>query len=230
MKHLYLLLTVIIIWTFLIVVLIQLCRKSIRSYSLEDKKTPTNIAVAKGAFYVIYPQKIAIYSQNTGKRKLQKPVGSKMSCAKLVNGDLVVADAAELKWLHPKTLQLIDRLKLPIQGTIVWLDWAWNKWWLCEKVADNFLISCFNLDWEQEGYWKLPKQMSSIKITSGAWVQGKLYLADESSNGYILGLPADKDHAKLVKVVNLGLKGTGIAIDDQSIWKIQGQYVVRKTN
>ncbi len=196
------------------------------------KEAKQGVAIDAKHFYAISNSHIGKYKRKTGEKVLSKSMPFKhLNGGKMIDGDLVVvnnptgksARSNALVWLDPTTLNVIDILQLPqIRGSLTWADWAWNKWWVCDawygKDAKKTTIYCFNEDWILEGYWRLPKQVieeiSPYSLSGGEWFGEWLCVSGhDKPEMYVLELPTDKIHAKLLKTVPVCFDGQGFSFD-----------------
>nr|QBK87380.1 MAG: hypothetical protein LCMAC201_02900 [Marseillevirus LCMAC201] len=218
-----------------------------RVYKVKEAKQ--GVAIDKNYFYAISNSVIGKYLKKSGKRVLRKKLPFKhLNGGKIINGDLVVVNnpAGQPKdnaivWIDPVTLNVIDIMQLPhLQGSLTWVDWHWDKWWICDayykKKVKNTTIYCFDQDWNPQGYWKLPKKVvESIEpysLSGGAWFGEYLCVTGhDKPEMYILQMPADKVHAKLLKTVQICFNGQGFAFERGKghlyAWGIRRNSVVR---
>ena len=195
------------------------------------KEATQGVAIDRRHFYAIGSDEIGKYGRKSGKRILVKKLPFKhIKGGTIVNGDLVIVNTPPkhqgenaLIWLDSFTLEIIDMITLPhMQGEITWVDWAWDKWWICdaqykENVKDT-CIYCFNPDWVLEGFWKLPKVVTeSIEpksLSGGSWFGEFLCVSDyDKPELYVLDLPEKKIHAKLLRTVQVCFDGQGFAFE-----------------
>lgn len=217
------------------------------SHTYKVKEAKNGVALDGKHFYAISNSCIGKYSRKTGKKVLSKQFPFKnISGGTFVNGDLVVINNSSksgniLIWLDPDTLDIIDTMPVPqVSGTLSWIDWAWDKWWVCDaffkKNVKETSIYCFNQDWVLEGYWKLPKSIvNEIKpesLLGGAWFGEYLcVMSNDNPEMYILELPEHSLYAKLVKKVQVCFDGRGFALErgkgNVYAWGVQNGRVVR---
>ncbi len=195
------------------------------------KEAQQGVAIDKRYFYAISNNSIGKYERKSGKGVLHKKLPFKhLNGGKIINGDLVVVnnpagqpEGNALIWLDPLTLEIIDIMKLPyLQGSLTWVDWAWDKWWICDayykKKAKDTTIYCFDQNWNLEGYWKLPKKVvESIEpysLSGGAWFGEYLCVTGhDKPEMYILQMPANRIHAKLLRTVQVCFDGQGFSFE-----------------
>lgn len=212
-----------------------LYRSTKRHYGNSDKTSEftvsenvKGVAIDSAYFYAIGGNSVGKYSR-TGKRVAHIKLPFKhLTGGKIINGDLVIIDRPKeggaVIWLNPKDLSFIDIVPLPIPGSLTWIDWAWNKWWVCSSNDKNTLILCFNSEWTLEGDWKLPKKLLSQvdELTGGDWYEDYLYVSgDDNSAVYALTLPPESTHAVLHKKVPVCFDGNGFVFE-QGTGKVYG--------
>ena len=207
------------------------CERITASRIYDAKEAKQGVAIDSKYFYAINNNSIGKYSRKSGKRVLYKKVPFKhLNGGKIVNGDLVVVnnpagkpEQNALIWLDPSNLQVVDVMQMSfIQGSLTWFDWAWDKWWVCDarygkKVKDT-TIYCFNEQWEPMGFWKIPKSLvgdlEPYSLSGGAWFGDHLYVSGhDKPEMYLLELPKDKLHAKLIQTVQVCFDGQGFVFE-----------------
>ena len=199
-----------------------------RVYTVHNAK---GVVIDKRYFYTIGNNCVGKYDRKSGKKVLLKKLPFKhLSGGTFVNGDLVIVNNPSNKpsnnalvWLNPETLDIIDIMPLPqVQGSLSWIDWAWDKWWVCDahykKHVKETSIYCFNQEWTLEGYWKLPKEVikeiEPHSLSGGAWFGEHLCVTGyDKPEMYILDLPEHDLHAKLLKTVQTCFDGQGFAFE-----------------
>ena len=207
------------------------CAKLDAGRIYKAKEATEGVAIDKRYFYAIGHDKVGKYSRKSGKRVIAKKLPFKhIKGGKIVNDDLVIINTPPgrpeqnaLIWLDVETLEMIDMMTLPhIQGEITWIDWAWEKWWICDaqykKNVKETTIYCFNPDWVLEGFWKLPKDVvRSIEpksLSGGAWFGEMLCVSGyEKPELYVLDLPEKKIHAKLLRLLLVCFDGQGFTFE-----------------
>ena len=211
-----------------------------RVYKVKEVKK--GVAIDDRYFYTISDSHIEKYGRKTGKKILSKKLPFKhLNGGTFVNGDLVVINNPPrnpehnaIVWIDPKTLGLIDIMPLPqVKGSLTWIDWAWDKWWLCDAHGKNTAIYCFNDDWTLEGYWKLPKEVikntKPRSLSGGAWFGEYLCVSGhDKPELYILELAYDKLQATLLKTIPICFDGNGFAFergkDNTYAWGARGDH------
>lgn len=228
----------------------------IRKSGIMDRKTPNKEIITKENphsvtlddhyLYAISNNSISKYRKK-GKRVATKKLPFKnITNGKIVNGDLVLVNAPSnpeknaVLWLDPQTLEIVDFMTIPgMRGRVSWIDWAWGKWWVCDiyqaKSGKESDIYCFNNNWDLEGFWKLPKQViKSIRpdaLAGGEWLNEYLCVSDDKEAAiYILIMPDDKVHAKLLAKVPICFDGGGFALavkdGKPEVWGVKGDKLV----
>lgn len=195
------------------------------------KEATQGVAIDKKYVYAISNSQIGKYGRKSGKRVLSKKFPFKhLNGGTFVNGDLVVVNNPPkqpknnaLVWINPTTLDVIDIMPLPeVKGSLTWVDWAWDKWWVCDahykKHTKDTAIYCFNQDWMLEGYWKLPKSVikhiEPYSLSGGAWFGEYLCVSGhDKPEMYILDLPQNEVHAKLLRTIQVCFDGQGFAFE-----------------
>lgn len=191
------------------------------TFAITTDVQPTAIAIDK-LFYVVGSDTISIYKKN-GKRKSHRKIPLKhITCAKIVNGDLVILNKNLMCWVNPQTLELFDTMEIPsVKSTPIWFDFAHDHWWICESGGNIF---CYDTEWNMLGFWHCSKDKCSV---AGSW-DGDYLVVSGGEKLYILHLPDDKVNVKVVKSVDVPFAGS-FHIGDE-LWGISGDKLVLHTN
>lgn len=210
----YILITVIIVS----IIFMIYNRFSDEHFAITTDVNPTAIAIDR-LYYIVSQDGLQVYKKN-GKRKAHKKLPLKhISCAKMVNGDLVLLNKKLLCWLNPMNLEIIDTMEIPtVKSNPRWFDFAHGHWWVCEDGGNIF---CYNIDWELAGYWKCKENCN----VDGAWDGNHLVVNGGEGHLTLLELPGNKVPAKVLK--RIAVPFTGPFAIGKDLWGVSGSKVIR---
>lgn len=193
--------------------------------------TKRGVVIDDHYFYTLGDDQIGKYNIKTGKRVDHKkfPITGIRS-GRIIGGDFIVLAQDKLLWLDDR-LEITDSLDIPDVNNVAWVDWAWNKWWVCAMYNSESIILCFNDDWVMQGLWKLPKGVPR-SLTSGVWVGELLCVCGEDTDEmYVLRLPGENVHAKLIDTIPIYFEGKCFCFEGKPtphhIWGVKNHSVIR---
>lgn len=218
--------------------------------------TEANQGVASDLRYVyaIDDGKIGKYDKATGKRVAafegDPKVFIHMNSCSVVKAELVCAmsnfpgvpQVSSVEWFDTGTLKHLRSHSFgPTRGSMTWIDWHDNAWWVCYANYDNkggdptrdhnvTTLVKYSPGFVEEGSWVFPKNVlesfGHMSASGGRWGPGGfLYVSGHDlPELYVLRLPAAGGRLEYLRTIGMPTNGQAFDWDmakPTHIWTIE---------
>ncbi|MEN6295821.1 MAG: hypothetical protein ABFD61_06820 [Chloroherpetonaceae bacterium] len=211
--------------------------------TFQTNEARQGVAVDSNYFYTINSNSIGKYNKKNGDLISEWKdttnsiihfdggviVNQKLYCAHSNYPEVPMTSSIEI--FNKENLEHISSHSFGIKyGSCTWADYYNDYWWVCFANYDKFepvinkdnswtVLIKFDENWNEIESWTFPKKVlqefKPMSCSGGSWgPDGYLYVTGhDSAKVYVLQLPRMGSVLELVKTMNVGFKGQGIAWD-----------------